>query len=147
MKIWIAAGAFAGGFVVAQLLKLVIGLIKGRKTGVNNFRTAVGYLTRSGGMPSGHAASFTALTVYLGCVEGFDTGLFALALASLLIILYDAIHVRYAVGEQGKALNRLLREAKQPELPIVEGHTMIEVVVGVLIGILLGWGLFVLTSM
>lgn len=136
--------AFAGGFVIAQLSKLVIGLIRGRKTGVVNFQTALGYLTRSGGMPSGHAASFTALTVYLGCVEGFDTGLFALALATLLIILYDAIHVRYAVGKQGEALNQLLKTAGKPELPVVEGHTLWQVVVGALIGILLGWGLFFL---
>lgn len=145
MNIWMAVVAFAGGFVVAQLLKLIIGLIQGSKTGVVSFRTAVGYLTRSGGMPSGHAASFTALTTYLGCVEGFNTALFVLALATLLIILYDAIHVRYAVGEQGKALNQLLKAAGKPELPVVEGHTVLQVIVGVLIGVLLGWMVFILT--
>lgn len=146
MKIWIAMAAFAGGFIVAQLLKLVIGLIKGHKIGATDFRTALGYLTRSGGMPSGHAASFTALTVYLGCMEGFNTGLFMLALATLLIVLYDAVHVRYAVGQQGEALNQLLETAGKPKLPVVEGHTIPQVVVGVLIGILLGWGLFFFTK-
>lgn len=145
MNIWMAGVAFAGGFVVAQLLKLIIGLIQGSKTGVVSLRTAVGYLTRSGGMPSGHAASFTALTTYIGCVDGFDTALFALAMATLLIILYDAVHVRYAVGEQGRALNQLLKAAGKPELPVVEGHTISQVVVGALIGILLGWAVSILT--
>lgn len=146
MNIWIAGVAFAGGFIIAQLAKAIIGLVTERKTGVVNFQTAVGYLTRSGGMPSGHAASFTALTVYLGCTEGFNTAVFALSLATLLIILYDAIHVRYAVGEQGKALNKLLKQAGEPELPLVEGHTVPQVVVGILIGVLLGWGLYTITT-
>ena len=61
-----------------------------------------------------------------------------------LVVVYDAIHVRYAVGEQGKALNKLLREAKQPELPVVEGHTMSQVVVGALIGAIIGVSMGVL---
>lgn len=138
MKAWYGLVAFAGGFVIAQLWKFVAGVISSRKQEKRNFKEMVGYLMRSGGMPSGHAASVTALTVYLGCFSGFDSPIFMLAVAFWGIVLYDAIHVRYAVGEQGKALNKLLEEARKPELPVVEGHTMAQVVVGTILGIIIG---------
>lgn len=93
---------------------------------------------RSGGMPSGHSASMTAMTTYLGMMAGFDSGLFALSVAMTLIVIYDAIHVRYAVGEQGKALNNLLKKDHQKPLPLVEGHTTAQAAVGVIIGVLVG---------
>ena len=138
MKAWYALVAFACGFAVAQLWKFVTGVVSSRKQEKRDFKEMVGYLMRSGGMPSGHAASVTALTVYLGCFSGFDSPIFMLAVAFWGIVLYDAIHVRYAVGEQGKALNRLLKEAGKPELPVVEGHTMAQVVVGTILGSIIG---------
>lgn len=142
MKAWYSLIAFACGFVVAQLWKFVAGLFAQRKKEKRSFKEVIGYLMRSGGMPSGHAASVTALSVYLGCYAGFDSAVFMLAVAFWGIVLYDAIHVRYAVGEQGKALNRLLSKAGEPELPVVEGHTMAQVVVGTLIGIIMGLAVF-----
>lgn len=138
MKAWYALVAFACGFAVAQLWKFVTGVVSSRKQEERDFKEMVGYLMRSGGMPSGHAANVTALTVYLGCFSGFDSPIFMLAVAFWGIVLYDAIHVRYAVGEQGKALNKLLKEAGKPELPVVEGHTMAQVVVGTILGIIIG---------
>lgn len=142
MKAWYALAAFAGGFVVAQLWKFIAGLVFQRKQKKRNFKEMIGYLMRSGGMPSGHAASVTALSIYIGCYAGFDSAVFMLAVAFLIIVLYDAIHVRYAVGEQGKALNQLLKGAGKPELSVVEGHTMTQVVVGTLIGVVIGLGVF-----
>lgn len=146
MKAWYALVAFVCGFVVAQLWKFVAGLLSQRKQEERNFKEMVGYLTRSGGMPSGHAASVTALSIYIGCYAGFDSAVFMLAVAFWGIVLYDAIHVRYAVGEQGKALNQLLKGAGKPELPVVEGHTMAQVVVGTLTGLVIGFGVFLLAG-
>lgn len=131
--------AFVLGFLVAQIWKLIAGLMsKDKPKDMTGLRVAVGYFTRSGGMPSGHAASFTAMTVCLGGMCGWTSGLFALAVGAWGIVLYDAIHVRYAVGEQGKALNKLLAREGLQELPIVEGHTMAQVVVGVILGAIIG---------
>lgn len=131
--------AFVVAWLIAQVSKTILGLVNGHKSGnVTNLATAIGYFFRSGGMPSGHTASFTALCVYLGCTFGFTSGIFALAVANLLIIVYDATHVRYAVGVQGEALNELLGEQGKKKLPIVEGHTVPQVVVGALIGIVSG---------
>lgn len=135
----LALCAFAGGFTLAQLWKLVEGALHRKKhPEMAHFKTAIAYIFRSGGMFSGHAASMTALTTYLGVVEGLNSSIFALAVASTIIILYDAVHVRYAVGEQGEALNRLLTGNGDKTLPVIEGHTVPQVVVGIILGALVG---------
>lgn len=137
--------AFASGFVLAQLWKLIEGMARRKKhPEMAHFKTAIAYIFRSGGMPSGHSASMTAITTYLGCTEGFSSSIFALAVASTIVIFYDAIHVRYAVGEQGEALNHLLRKNGDKTLPVIEGHTVSQVVVGAILGILVGFSVYIL---
>lgn len=132
--------AFVVAWLVAQVSKTILGLLRGYRTGeIVGFGSFIGYFMRSGGMPSGHSASVTALCVYLGCLNGFNSSVFALSVGVLIIVLYDAINVRYAVGEQGKALNRLLQAADRPTLHVVEGHTLPQVIVGVLIGVAVGF--------
>lgn len=147
MEGWCALIAFTISWLIAQVSKVVVGLVsdakKGEKMGVGS---AVRHFTKSGGMPSGHTASFTAVTTYLGLTVGWGSGLFALAACSLMVIIYDATHVRYAVGEQGKALNQLLAESGRPVVPIVEGHTVPQVAVGLVLGVIVAWIVFVLTE-
>ncbi len=137
-KGWYALVVFVLGFLLAQIWKLIAGLVQGGAKEVVNLKTAIGYFSRSGGMPSGHTVSFTGASVYLGCAFGFESAVFALAACTWMIVVYDATHVRYAVGEQGRALNRLLAKNGEKELPIVEGHTMSQVVVGAILGVILG---------
>lgn len=137
--------AFVLGFLVAQLWKLFAGLMSHEKPeGVTSWQAAIGYFSRSGGMPSGHAASMTAMTICLGGMYGWTSGIFALAVGMWAIILYDAIHVRYAVGEQGKVLNEVAKREKLAVLPVVEGHTLAQVVVGVVLGAITGGLILVL---
>lgn len=137
MNGWFALIAAAIGWLIAQTWKTLWGILSG-KAGKMDFGAFVWYATRSGGMPSGHTAAMTALTTYMGMAWGFNSGLFALALATTLIIVYDATHVRYAVGVQGEALNELLKKDGKKPLRIVEGHTIPQVLVGALIGIVTG---------
>lgn len=139
MNGWFALLAFVIGWFIAQAWKTITGIWKGHRQAKKlDLAAFIDYASRSGGMPSGHSASMTAMTTYIGMVNGFNSGLFALALATTLIVVYDAIHVRYAVGEQGKALNGVLEKEGKKPLPVIEGHTMAQAVVGVLIGILTG---------
>ena len=139
---WGAIIAFLGGFVIAQLWKFLVWIFTAKKAEKRNFKVILSYLTRSGGMPSGHTAGMAGATAFLGCYYGFGSGVFALAVAVTLIMAYDAMHVRYAVGEQGKALNKLLKQAKEPELKVVEGHTVLQVAVGMILGAIIGIGVF-----
>ena len=77
----------------------------------------------------------------IGFYEGFDSAVFMLAMCVMMIVLYDAVNVRRAVGEQGKALNKII----ESPLRVVEGHKLYEVCAGILIGVLVGvviWNFF-----
>lgn len=128
--------AFAGGFLLAQLSKMVIYLITHRRPQVQE---ALARLEKSGGMPSGHAASMLATTTYLGLACGFDAAIFALALCLTAIVIYDATNVRFSVGEQGKLLQKLTQKSgDKTRIKISEGHTWPQVIVGGMLGVVVG---------
>lgn len=135
--------SFVLGFTLAQILKLIIFLIvnRGKKL---KAKEVFSWLVKSGGMPSGHSASFGAATTYIGFHEGFNSIIFALALCVMIVIVYDAVNVRYATGEQGKKINKIIEKQKIDEksVKVIEGHTKIEVLVGIVLGILIGTIIF-----
>jgi uncharacterized protein len=114
-------------WILAQLIKLGVASITGNKEDV-----AAGFF-RSGKMPSGHAAGLAALLTVLGVLEGIGSPLFGVTAIMASIVLYDAIHVRRAVGEQGRILRML---AKDKAFYSAEGHRIIEVMAGLLLGVL-----------
>jgi uncharacterized protein len=95
----------------------------------------------TGGMPSSHAASVSALSTMVGLTEGFRTGLFCVTLFFSLIVMYDAAGLRRAAGRQAVILNRLIDEhfahpeAGAQRLMELLGHTPLEVLVGALLGV------------
>ena len=131
--------AFLVGWTAAHIVKLLILVIKER--GRASFSTLVKRLLSSGGMPSGHTASLSAAVMFTGLAYGFDSPVFAISVCILSIIIYDAINVRYAVGQQGKVVNKLLKKVNSEDevVKVVEGHTLLEVTVGLLLGLLMGW--------
>lgn len=132
-------GAFLAGWLIAQLAKLITGVVK--QKGKIKFREAIHYLTKSGGMPSGHTASLVALSTAIGLIYGFDNPIFALAICVTGIFVYDAVNVRYAVGEHGKLLNEIAISDNNPKTKpqkIIEGHTIPQVIVGGILGVTLG---------
>ncbi len=62
----------------------------------------------AGGMPSAHSALVCSLTVAIERKMGFASPEFALALAFAAIVMYDAMGVRRAAGEQAKVLNKIV---------------------------------------
>ena len=133
--------AFAIGFALAQIIKFVLGIFgkKIRKRYFRDYKSAFSYLMKSGGMPSGHAASTVAVATCIGMMEGFDSVIFGLSVTIVLTVIYDAVNVRYAVGEQGKILNII----SPKKTKVVEGHTFWQVLVGILLGIGVGILVFV----
>ncbi|MCL2841842.1 MAG: divergent PAP2 family protein [Oscillospiraceae bacterium] len=96
----------------------------------------------SGGMPSSHAATVSAMATAAGLNFGFDNYPFAIATVLALVVMYDACGVRRAAGEQARILNEwgeMLAAAKN--LPMEErlkefiGHTPFQVLMGALLGI------------
>lgn len=130
--------SFVLGWFLAQTGKLIGDIV--RKKGVLSPKEILDCFVRSGGMPSGHTASFVGLSTYLGWKFGFDSSIFALAICTTVIVIYDAVNVRYAVGQQGKLLNLIAVDSKKDykKQKVVEGHTVPQAIVGAIIGVIIG---------
>ncbi len=128
-------------WVIAHLVKFIISSINKEK------QTLRSYLFVSGGMPSAHSAAVVAMATIIGLINGIDSGLFGLALLFAVIVMYDAMKVRRSSGEQSIAIHKLIKETKSKiELPrVAKGHTPIEVAFGALLGIVIGFVVFLST--
>lgn len=127
-------------WLIAQVLKIILYARKHRRM---NFKLLLG----SGGMPSSHSATVTALCIAVGRIEGWDTSLFIVSLIFAIIIMTDAVGVRRAVGQQARILNIMVDELfekgtiSEQRLKELLGHTPVEVFVGAGLGILVALGL------
>ncbi|MDD5197946.1 MAG: divergent PAP2 family protein [Candidatus Gracilibacteria bacterium] len=75
--------------------------------GLHIKKFSVGQTLGSGGMPSVHSALVTSVTTALGIKYGVFSDIFSLALVFSMIIIYDAINVRFEAGLHAKALNEI----------------------------------------
>ena len=125
----------ASAWIIAQALKVTLGVFREKRF---NFRWFVG----TGGMPSSHAAGVSALATSIGVTYGFDSAIFAIVLTFTLIVLFDAQGVRLAAGKQAEILNKMLddiywkKKLDEDKLKEFIGHTPVEVLAGVALGIL-----------
>jgi acid phosphatase family membrane protein YuiD len=135
--------ALAGWFI-AQILKVLIDLIREHKVNWGLFFSV-------GGMPSSHSALVTSTAMAAGLYTGFDSPIFAIAVTIAMVVVYDATGVRRQAGMQAQTINVIVEELLQGH-PISEqhlrevlGHTPLEAISGVLLGLLvaslmwLGW--------
>ena len=125
----------------AQLLKTIFTLFTERKFKIER-------LFGDGGMPSGHSATVTAMSLLIGYVYGFDSGLFALAAIFAVVTMHDAMGVRREAGkhavsikELAAAVNEMAKdqdvEVKIEKLKILVGHTPLQVCAGALLGFII----------
>jgi acid phosphatase family membrane protein YuiD len=93
----------------------------------------------TGGMPSVHSATVTALCFSILWTQGWRDPTFALAVVLAVVVIRDALGVRRTAGEEGKTINIIIRLAhfKTPPVHYSLGHTPSEVAVGVVIGALI----------
>jgi acid phosphatase family membrane protein YuiD len=121
------------GFLV-QAYKGVSEFLRTRRWNLRRF-------VETGGMPSSHAASVSALSTEVAFRQGPGSLLFGVTLYFSLVVMYDAAGLRRAAGRQAEVLNRLIDQHwKDPEqetqrLMELLGHTPLEVAVGALIGL------------
>ncbi|ENQ3107934.1 hypothetical protein SAMN04488168_11196 [Bacillus sp. 491mf] len=115
---------------LAQFTKVIINLVKNREFDFAKFFA-------SGGMPSSHSSTVTALAMAIGIEEGMSSSLFAIATIFAIIVMYDASGVRLAVSKQAKILNDFFhgRQTDYKKLNELVGHTPYQVVIGALLGI------------
>jgi len=120
---------------IAQGAKVLLGIIVEKRF---NFR----WFVDTGGMPSSHAATVSALATAIGLEYGLKSPIFAITLIFAWIILMDAQGFRRSVGEQAETLNVILddiywkKKVREERLKEFLGHTPVEVLIGAVIGIL-----------
>jgi len=99
-------------------------------------------LYSSGGMPSSHSALIFGAATSIGLFIGFDTPLFALAIITSMIVLYDAAGVRREAGVHAQRINAIFKELlsghpiSEKQLNELIGHTRRQVLAGSLMGML-----------
>lgn len=134
------------GWFIAQVLKTLV-------HGIMNKEFNLERMIGSGGMPSSHSALVVGLmyaTAYCKGVDGFE---FPIATIVALVVMYDAMNVRMETGKQAVILNFFLKNeeirqqlkeisrGKWPETILKEyvGHTPVQVLGGILVGIGAGY--------
>ena len=121
-------------WVMAQIIKIPLDYLR---TGKWNWAL----LLTTGGMPSSHSSLMTSTVLAIGLYHGFDNPIFALGVAITMIVTYDAAGVRRQAGIHAQRINVLVEELlhghifNEKDLREVLGHTPLEVVGGILLGL------------
>lgn len=122
---------------LAQVFKCISNLILTKKFSIER-------LFGDGGMPSGHSATVVSVAVATGLYEGFNSAVFAVAMILAIVVMHDAMNVRYQAGKQAELLNAMadmFEKLTGADLPNEEklkellGHTPLQVAAGCLLGI------------
>ena len=124
---------------LAQVIKIPLDFFRTRRWNWALFFT-------TGGMPSSHSSLMTATTLAIGLYHGFDHPAFAVGVAITMIVTYDAAGVRQQAGIHAQRINVIFDELlhghpiNQRDLREVIGHTPFEVAGGILLGLIVATG-------
>ena len=121
---------------VAQFLKVVVTLFKEKQ-----FKPRV-LLFSLGGMPSSHSATVCALFTAAAIKLGFNSFEFAICAVLAMVVMTDAMGVRWQTGEQSKVINKIVKqlfggnhEESATALKELVGHTPFQVLMGAIVGV------------
>ena len=120
-------------WLAAQLCKTVIEALTHRRLDWHR-------LLGDGGMPSSHSATVTGLATATLLRFGAESFAFAVSAVLAIIVMHDAMGVRWQAGQHARTINELLLKLNgaPPEKMLEEllGHTPLQVAVGALLGAL-----------
>ena len=130
------------GWFVAQVLKTIINFILLGKFQLER-------MWGDGGMPSAHSATVCAMVIATARSAGVGSSIFAVASVVASNTRHDAMGVRHEPGEQAKVLNQMIEQwidISEQNSPFLQnmhlkemvGHTPLQVVAGVLVGVAVG---------
>jgi acid phosphatase family membrane protein YuiD len=121
-------------WAIAQIIKVPIEYLQTHKWNWALF-------IQAGGMPSSHTALVVGVAHAIGLSVGFDSALFALAFAMCMVIIYDATGIRREAGKHAELINAMINDLaagnplKQEQLGEVLGHTPLEALGGIILGL------------
>ena len=126
-------------YFLAQIIKILLCIVR-------EHRLDLKLMFASGGMPSSHASTVTALCISSGRNYGIGSPFFAITFVLASVVMYDAAGVRRAAGEHAKVLNRLLADLTSGDPAVAEaslkeliGHTPFQVLMGAVLGAIIAF--------
>ena len=127
---------------LAQVFKTISNLILTKKFSIER-------LFGDGGMPSGHSATVSSLATICALTYGLGSFEFAISGILAVIVCHDAMGVRLEAGKHAKLLNILVDSFEKfskkdlPEVVLKEfvGHTPLQVITGIILGIFCAIGM------
>ncbi|MDC3418621.1 divergent PAP2 family protein [Aquibacillus salsiterrae] len=133
------------GIGTAQLLKIPLHYAE---TGTWDWKKIVG----TGDMPSSHSSGVTSLTTYVALKKGVPSIDFGITSIFGLIVMYDAMGIRWQTGQIAMAVNdmdeqlaklstdhpEVKHRKREKELQEMLGHLPIEVAGGAILGVAIG---------
>ena len=126
-------------YIAAQASKVAIYSLKDGRFDYKRFFS-------SGGMPSAHSATVSALALAAWRQLGPLSPITAVAVVVAVIVMYDARGVRQETGKHAKILNALSENLLNTEVDIrnqklneMVGHTFLQVIAGGMIGALVAF--------
>jgi acid phosphatase family membrane protein YuiD len=119
-----AAWLTAGG------LKFIINSLRAGKWAFS----LIGY----GGLPSNHSAIVSSMASLIALKEGIQHPAFGVALTLAFIVILDASSLRKQIGKQAQVLNQLTKATQiKSELRERVGHTITEIIAGIVVGVVI----------
>ncbi|UFU01346.1 divergent PAP2 family protein [Radiobacillus kanasensis] len=133
------------GIGAAQFLKVPLHYVE---TGIWDWKKLYG----SGDMPSSHSSAVTSLTTYVALKKGIPSIDFGISSIFSIIVMYDAMGIRWQAGEIAIAVNDINEQMeklahehpgfyhrkREKELKEMLGHLPIEVAGGAILGVAIG---------
>lgn len=133
--------------VLAQVLKPVVLYIRTKKIDIHQ-------CIACGGFPSSHSSTVTSLALAVGLYEGFDSTIFAVTCVFSFIVIYDAANVRYYAGRNIQLTKQLISDLEymkglkfndpiyHEKIKSVLGHKYVEIIGGVILGIIVAFTMY-----
>lgn len=108
----------------------------------------------SGGFPSSHSATVTALSTAIALQQGLQSTYFAISLIFSIIVIYDAVNVRYYAGKNIQLTKQLIADIEKingtkfdnpiyhEKIKTVLGHKIIEAIGGIALGLAIAFMMY-----
>ncbi len=107
---------FYNSIILIPGVALVVAIVlKGIFSGIGSKTFSLARAFGSGGMPSAHSAVVVSTTTAIALKHWVQDDLFAIAIAFTVIIIYDAINVRFEAGLHATAINQAIWERRFKE--------------------------------
>ena len=116
-------------WLIAGCLKFFINSICTKKLALG----LIGY----GGLPSNHSAIVSSMATLIALKEGIHHPAFGVAITLAFIVMLDASSLRRMVGKHAVVINKLAVNVDAAHISLRErvGHTPIEILAGILTGV------------